>query len=193
MMKKKIQKNRGFTLIEIMTALSIFILVMTVSMGSIIGVFDTNRKSRSLKVVMSNLNVAIETMSREIRFGRNYHCELDNITAGDFEPPLNCNVPGGGKLISFLSNDGNQIVYVLNDNGAIEASYDGGKNYETITGPEMDIKNLSFYVIGAGKAPSNTLQPRVYISIKGEAGESDKTKTSFSLQTMISQRYLDNP
>lgn len=189
----KNEKQKGFTLIEIMTALSIFIIVITVSMGSIIGVFDTNRKSRSLKIVMSNLNTALETMSREIRFGRNYHCELDNLSGGNFTPPLNCNVPGGGVLLSFLSNDGEQIVYVLNDDGAIEASFDGGSSYTPITAPEINIQNLSFYVVGAGEAPANTLQPKVYISVRGEAGGTDKTKTSFAIQTMVSQRYLDNP
>jgi len=184
------RKNKGFTLIEIMTALSIFIIVMTVSMGSIIGIFDTNRKSRSLKVVMGNLNIAIETMSREIRFGRNYHCELSATANPPFTSARNC--PEGGELVSFLSNDGEQIVYHLNNN-AIEASRDGGSTYDKITAPEVVIDKLTFYVLGAGMAPLNTLQPRIYMNIGGEAGTTDKEKSAFSLQTMISQRYLDNP
>ena len=190
-MKKLRNKDKGFTLIEIMTALSIFIIVMTVSMGSIIGIFDTNRKSRSLKTVMNNLNIAVETMSREIRFGQNYHCETNPDANGNFELPQNCNVSGGGKLLSFLSNDGEQLVYRIN-NGAIEYSSDGGSKYVAITAPEITISNLSFYVIGAGSVPANTLQPKVYLNIRGESGESENTKTTFSLQTMISQRYLDN-
>lgn len=191
MMKRSKKQNTGFTLIEIMTALSIFIVVMTVSMGSIIGVFDTNRKSRSLKAVMGNLNIALETMSREIRFGRNYHCEIDPNASGSFASPQNCNVSGGGKLLSFLSNDGEQIVYRINGT-AIEASTNGGSSYTAITAPEVEITNLSFYVIGAGVVPINTLQPRVYVNVTGQSGKSEKTKSTFSLQTMISQRYLDN-
>jgi len=186
----KTKKNKGFTLIEIMTALSIFIIVMTVSMGSIIGIFDTNRKSRSLKVVMSNLSIAIETMSREIRFGRDYHCEARWDSNPPFSSPRNC--PNGGELLSFLSNDGQQIVYRVNNN-AIETSNDGGDTYSQITAPEIVIDKLNFYVIGAGMAPANTLQPRVYMNIGGQSGTTDKTRSSFSLQTMISQRYLDSP
>ena len=178
----------GFTLIEIMTALSIFIVVMTVSMGSIVGIFDTNRKSRSLKVVMSNLNIAMETMSKEIRFGRNYHCEERADANKPSNSPKNCD--RGGELLSFLSNDGGHIVYRIKNN-AIEASMDGGSTYAPITAPEIVINNLKFYVLGAGT--NNTLQPRVHISVGGEAGTTDKTKSSFTLQTMISQRYLDNP
>ena len=91
-MRKKIY-NKGFTLIELMTAVSIFIVIMTVSMGSILSIFDANRKSRSLKTVMNNLNLALESMSREMRYGRSYNCGTDS------DP--NCS---GGTLMSFTSN-----------------------------------------------------------------------------------------
>src|SRR3989344_2766515 len=78
--------KRGFTFIELMVAVSIFIVVMTISMGSIINVFDANRKSRSLKTVLNNLNLAVESMSKEMRFGRNYHCSSGTVTI-----PQNCN------------------------------------------------------------------------------------------------------
>src|SRR3989344_8179976 len=103
------KKQKGFTLIELMVAVSIFIVVMTISMGSIIAVFDANRKSRSLKTVLNNLNLAVESMSKEMRFGRNYHCELSALASPPFTLPQNC--AGGGKLMSFLSSHGVQITY----------------------------------------------------------------------------------
>src|SRR3989338_687085 len=99
--------KKGFTLIELMTALSIFIIVMTISMGSIIGIFDANRKSRSLKTVLNNLNLAVESMSREMRFGKNYHCGSGTVT-----DPQDC--PAGDTLISFLSSNNIQTTYRFN-------------------------------------------------------------------------------
>src|SRR3989338_9971712 len=89
--------GRGFTLIELMIAVSIFIIVMTISMGSIISVFDANRKSRSLKTVLNNLNLTVESMMKEMRFGSNYHCGPGAVTI-----PQDC--PSGDTLMSFLSS-----------------------------------------------------------------------------------------
>src|SRR3989344_1449051 len=152
--------KKGFTLIELMTAISIFIVVMTISMSSIIGVFDANRKSRSLKTVLNNLNLAVESMSREMRFGKNYHCG----SSGTITDPKNC--VEGNTFLSFLSSDGMQITYRLTGT-IIEKQIDSG-GYIAVTAPEIAIDNLTFYTLGAGT--SNTLQPKVIIKIKSHSG-----------------------
>ena len=171
--------GRGFTLIELMTALSIFIIIMTISMGSIISIFDANRKSRSLKTVLNNLNLAVESMSKEMRFGKNYHCGLGIITV-----PQNC--PSGGTLMSFLSSDDLQIIYRLNGT-TIEKKIDN-EIYLPVTGPEITIDDLTFYTLGAGTGDS--LQPKVIVKIKSHAGIG-KSQSNFTLQTLVSQRTLD--
>jgi prepilin-type N-terminal cleavage/methylation domain-containing protein len=171
--------GRGFTLIELMTAISIFIVVMTISMGSIINVFDANRKARSLKTVLNNLNLAVESMSREMRFGKNYHCGSGTITV-----PRNC--PSGGTLVSFLSSENTQITYRLN--GQTIEKRVGSGSYIAVTAPEIVIDRLTFYTLGAGT--SNTLQPKTIIIIKGHAGIA-KSRSDFTLQTLVSQRFPD--
>ena len=172
--------KKGFTLIELMVALSIFIVIMTISMGSILGVFDANRKSRSLKTVLSNLNLAVESMSKEMRFGQNYHCGSGTVTT-----PQNC--PSGDTLMSFLSSDNVQVTYRFN-NQTIEKSTGTG-DYIPVTAPEIVIDNLTFYTLGAGA--SNTLQPKVLIKIKSHSGTTGKGRTDFTLQTLVSERKLD--
>jgi len=171
--------TKGFTLIELLTAVSVFVVVMTISMGSIIGVFDANRKSRSLKAVLSNLNLAVESMSKEMRFGQNYHCGSGAITQ-----PQDC--AGGGTLMSFLSSDNLQVTYRSNG-GAIEKRVDSG-SYIAVTAPEIIIDDLTFYTLGTGTG--NTLQPKVIIKIKSHAG-TGKSQSNFTLQTLVSQRPLD--
>jgi prepilin-type N-terminal cleavage/methylation domain-containing protein len=174
--------QKGFTLIELMTALTIFTVVMTVSIGSILGVFEANRKSRTLRTVMSNLNLAVESMSKDMRYGRNYHCSTGG---GAQTAPHNC--PSGSDYISFLSSEGEQIVYRL-DESALYKSVNAGASYVAVTAPEVVIDSLIFYVLGAGT--DNVLQPKVVIKITGHAGEG-KNRSNFELQTLVSQRMLD--
>lgn len=171
--------NRGFTLIEIMTAVSIFAVIMTISMGSILGIFDANRRSRSLKTVMNNLNIAVESMSKEMRYGRNYHCGSGSVTT-----PQNC--PEGGTLMSFLSSDDEQVTYRLSGT-ALEKQVENGQ-FSPATAPEVVIDGLTFYTLGAGIG--NGLQPKVIVKIKGHAGQG-KGRSDFTLQTLVSQRALD--
>ena len=167
-----------------MTAVSVFLVVMTISMGAILSIFDANRKSTSAKTVMDNLNFAVETMSREIRFGTRYHCG----STGNQTNPQNC--VSGDTYISFLASDGAQTVYRLTGS-AIEKSVDGGSGYVSITAPEIVISSLTFYVLGATGAP-DTLQPKTIIKITGTAGTKTNTRTAFTLETMASQRLIDN-
>jgi prepilin-type N-terminal cleavage/methylation domain-containing protein len=183
-MKRELQK--GFTLIELMTSLSIFMIIMVISMGSILGVFDANRKSQSESIVMNNLNLAIESMARDMRFGRNYHCGIGAYTA-----PQSC--PSGDSLISFKNVDNDQMVYRLAPaGGSLERSSDGGASFTAVTAPEIVIENLTFYALGAEGSPANSIQPKVLISAKGYSQTKARSRTEFSLQTLVSQRCLDN-
>ena len=162
-----------------MVAVSIFIIVMTISMGSILSVFDANRKSRSLKTVLNNLNLAVESMAKEMRFGRNYHCGPGAVTI-----PRNC--PLGDTLMSFLSSDGVQITYRLSGQ-SIEKKI-GSDVYIAVTAPEIIIDDLIFYTLGAGSGDS--LQPKVLVKIKSHAGTGG-SQSDLTLQTLVSQRVLD--
>ncbi len=180
-MTRRNRKEKGFTLIELMTALSLFAVLVTVNLGSILGVFEANRKSRALRAVMTDLNQAVETMSREMRYGTNYHCGSGSVTT-----PQNC--ASGGTLVSFLSSDNLQITY--RQNGATFQKQIGTSgDWLPVIPPEVVIDNLTFYVTGAGAADG--LQPKALITFKGHAG-SGKGLSYFGLETLVSQRALDS-
>lgn len=183
MTKPRIKGQKGFTLIELMVSVSIFIVVMTISMGSILGVFNVNRKSRTMKAVMNSLQLTVDTISREMRYGKNYHCG----NQGQDNTPRDC--ASGDNYVSFLSSEGDQITYRLNNN-AIEKSVNGG-SFIPVTGQEITVQSLSFYVIGSD--PNDLLQPKALILVKGYAGTNTRTRSDFALQTLISQRSFDRP
>jgi prepilin-type N-terminal cleavage/methylation domain-containing protein len=176
--------KKGFTLVELLVSISMFLVIMTISVGSIVGIFDANRKSKTLKTAITNLNLAVESMSKEMRFGTRYHC--DSAGAG-VTTPLSC--PSfGGTYMSFLSSDNIQITY-RRFGTAIEKQVGAG-GYIEVTAPEIIIDNLTFYTRDA-ESPPDLLQPEVVIMIKSHAG-TDKSRTDFTLETFVSQRVLDD-
>lgn len=192
--KKNISKkdNSGFTLVEMMVAVALFSIVMVVSVGSLLSMINANKKSQSLQLVMSNLDFAVEDITRTMRVGTNYHCG-----SGDISEPKDCN--GGSNYIAFEPTGGDpdsandQVVYRLNGT-QIEKSTSGGvsNSFIAITAPEITIESLSFFVQGSGPASGGDKnQPKVLIVLSGYAGKDEKTKSNFNIQTMVSQRILD--
>lgn len=174
--------KKGFTLIELLVALTLFIVIMTVSLSSIFSVFDANRRSKSMRTVMNNLNLTMDSMSREMRYGKNYHCN-DQVT-GSLTTPQNC--PSGNTLMSFLSSENSQITYQWNDTSIEKRVGSGG--FIPVTAPEVIIDDLTFYTLGAGTG--NLLQPKVIIKVQGHVGTGIE-RSDFVLQTTVSQRPLD--
>lgn len=183
MYKKNKKNNTGFTLIEIMVSLSVFIIIMTVSLGAILSILDANDKAQTRKTSMDNLNYALESMSRTIRFGTNFYCG----TTSTNPPPAN-DCASGAASFSVRSSDGNLVVYSLS-NGQIMKSVNGGAT-NALTSSEITISRVMFYVFNSTGWPDQG-QPRVLISISGTVGNKVSTQSTFNLETTVSQRKLD--
>lgn len=184
-------------MIELIVALFIFAIVMTISIGSLVTTLDANKKSQSLKSVLNNLEVALDTMTRSIAVGRLYLCSDDATYIAFSNPtPVDCPLdglaPDGHAAISFLSNedidhDGNAydvIIYRYNpgngSGGYIERKrfltagifLSGWGNIEQhwirMTAPEVNITDMKFFVDGSNPAQNGDFnQPKVLITIKG--------------------------
>ncbi len=67
----------------------------------------------------------------------------------------------------------------------------GGAEALALTGSEVVIDELRFYVIGTTKATSGDyIQPRIIIIVRGSY-DGHGQLTTFNLQTMVSQRRID--
>lgn len=179
---KKIQEgDKGFLIIELIVAVTLFLVVMVISMGSILQVFDSNRKAKAMKDVASNLSFTIESMSKELRFGTNFHCGLGGAN------PRDC--PAGEEAITFLAQDGlNQITY-KKDGDQIKKKVGFGDFIE-VTASSVVVDSLTFYVFNA--LPEDYKQPKILITLKAHAG-AVKDRTDLILETSVSQRRLDAP
>jgi len=181
-MKKFFSKNSaGFTLLELLVSISIFTIVALIMAGSVVSVFNANKKSQALKVVMNNMNFAVEDMTRRIRFGDTYHCG----TSGTLTVTRNCS---SGDSFLALSSGGNLTIYRLLDN-QIQRSDDGGSNYIGITAPSVNVQTFKFYVLGT--SDTDDIQPWVVLVIRGFVGTKPVVQSTFDIQTTISQRSID--
>ena len=196
-LKKKWQAPQGFSLIEMMVAVTIFAIVMTIGVGALLSMVDANRRAQAINSVMSNLNAATEGITRAIRVGTTYHCRTSSTPPSPSELAQTQDCAGGnGKLLAFESATGNtasvndQVVYRVNGT-QLERSLDSGATWVVLTAPEVVIESFELFVIGSQPlSESDTIQPRVVMRIRGSAPIPGGS-TSFSVQAGTTQRLLD--
>lgn len=190
LLKKIIRdQNKGFTLIEIMVSVSIFFVIMVISMGTIVTIVDANRKSQTLRTVMDNMSFTIEAMARTIRFGTNYHCDM-NITNPALTSPYDCS--SGADSIVVMASNGNTIFYYLT-NGRIARKIGVAGTPYFLTSDDVTIDKLSFWVKGSQPySAADLYQPKVVMVVGGYSGTKPTTKSSFIMQTSVSQRVFDS-
>jgi len=184
--------SQGFTLIELTVAVALFIVVMLVAVGALLALVDANRKARALESVINNLNITLDGMVRAARMGSKFVCGSDDFPI-DYDA-MGANCSSGDTIFSFApygSDDDDQTtrhVYSFS-NGQLFRSLTGGSNTIAITAPEVSISDMKFYVVGT--VVRDVIQPKVVIVVKGTAGASDKTRTTFYIQATAVQRTLD--
>lgn len=177
----------GFSLIELLVALAIFLTVITISVSSLLSLINANRKAQSLQSVMNNLNFALDGMLRNISTGRGYYCHPG---IGDTALPdatQDC-VDGDTDLV--LTNDRNdRIAYRFNSaENSIERRIED-EDWISLTASEIVITDMLFYVDGSSR--SDTEQPMVTVSIIGEVEQVRTLGATFEIQTTITKRIAD--
>lgn len=71
-------KQSGFTLIEMLVSLSLFTIVMTITLGTLLILIKGNQVSVAEQSVMDTLAFSLDSMTREIRTGSYYVCVSAN-------------------------------------------------------------------------------------------------------------------
>ncbi len=174
-----------------MVAVALFSIVMVVSTGALLALVSANRKAQALQSVMNNLNTAVDGMVRAVRMGATFHCGNTG-SYGTVQDCINGDTlfafePFGGT--SATTND--QWVYWYDaSTKRIKKSENGGATNFTLTAPEVEIDEATFYVLGSTEG--DAVQPKVVIVVRGTAGAGNaKTRTTFNIQATAVQRILD--
>ena len=196
-MDQRIKKESGYTIIETMIAVSIFIVVVMTGMTALINANLVHEKSQDMRSIVDGLSFAMEEISRNLKVGYNYHC-IDETPDGLFSGSnthscengsgisFETSLPGGGRWTYFLDYDpadGKMKVFKYKD---------GGTTSFPLTPDEVAIDSVSgFSVLGAEPpADGDQQQPFVTIRLVGTI-DWKGTNTPFSLQTSASHRLID--
>lgn len=210
----KFNIEKGFTLIELLIATSIFAIVAVGAVSVLLGSQTAYKRLSNNRMAIDNVNLVLDSMSREIKFGSNYGCIN---TSGNFFS--SSNYPSFASSTIFgdsLDNNCNalvftpqgasstRIVYYLDtDQSTLNETYYSlsGTTFikETdfpITSPDLDINAFSFKVTGT--RDDDYIQPRVeiYVSSIVTLTRNNRSSliatTTFAGQVTVSQRILDN-
>jgi prepilin-type N-terminal cleavage/methylation domain-containing protein len=170
--------KKGFTLIELMVSVTIFAIVMVISMGAILTVVDGNKKNQTMQVAINNLNFAVESMTRSIKTGYDYDvqdvCRRIRLKVSEDQDG-----DGQDDTVNYYIEEhenGNDGLYIYNE----DTDYSG-----FITAPDLNITEFCFHDSIGG-------QPALGIVIQGEAtGSKEGLTTRFNLYTSVTQRQVD--
>ena len=197
MFPKNIKKESGYTIIEMMIAISVFLVVVTMGMGALLNANLLHQKTQDMRSILDSLNFTMDDMSRNLRTGYNYHC-IDGTLNGSEGGSSAYSCPGGGGGISFTASDGSRWEYYMafnpsiNDSKALSIFRLGGGeiNPVQLTSNEVAIDSMSLFSVIGAEPPPNTQQPFVTIKLVGSILYKGAS-TPFSIQTSVSQRQID--
>ncbi len=177
MSKVKSQKSKvktGFTIIELLVAMTLFLVLMGIVTGGFIRSLRTQRAIVALMEVNDNVSLSLEQMAREIRTGYNFSKVSDS-------------------ELQFTNAYGIPVFYRLYQ-GTIERGTEEQplqKIYKKITADTVMIKN--FHIELLGNNPGDGYPPRITISLSATSANPGIQKMNIftSIQTTISARVLD--
>ena len=158
------KRNRGYTLIELLVALSIFVIVVIVVLGLFSMAIKGQRKIIAQQNVQENARFLLEFMAKEIR--------MSTINSSN----------GVLGSLAITRSDGDPVDYTITSGKLFRNDKQVNSDEVTITG--------FFSIEGYGE--SDGFQPKVTISI-GVNDTSGKVegRAKINIQTTLSQRNID--
>lgn len=179
--------RRGFTLVELLVAVGLFMITVSIATGGFVQALRTQRQVAALIAANNNVSMVIEQITREVRTGSNF-CRTDDNTPTCHNVSGNlANGPNTSDLV-FINANGVPVSYSL-VNGSI-ARVENNGTPEFITGSNVSVKYLNFVL--SGNLSGDGWSPRVTIVLGISAKESGVSGSVISLQTTVSARNLDN-
>ncbi len=206
--KKILRRSRGISLVEILVVLGLFSGVATLALGALFNTQAINNKLIENQSILDNVNLSLQTITRDIRYGTDFYCSSVVSTATTTRRSCEY-ASGGGNVLSFKSteaiNEDDRVTYYVQD-GILykrENPAAGEPSTYQMTAKDIFITSFHLYVDGAYATDPvlsydgvsvDFSQPRVVLLISGRSNTSRPSvvPATFSIQTTISPRLLDN-
>ncbi len=162
-------KLLGFTLVELLVAMGLFLVVVILASGTFIKALRLERQAVDLIAMNDSASLALEQMAREIRTGTEF-----SSTNSD--------------TLNFINASAEHIFYHLNvDLGIIERSENGGVP-ESLSALNVAVAKLAF--ITSGLPSNDDLSARITIALSVASRSKNLQDIFTNLQTTISPRVF---
>lgn len=173
-MNFKRKKEGGYTIVELIVAMSVFTILLTVAVGIFTRTIRIQRSLVYRMAVNNNAGLVLEQISRDIRTGY-FFC-------GNGADPCD----EDGSSVSFIDHKGRDVTYLLDENGAI-AKTTAGAGTVALTAGDIVVKYFNFRVT---QIDSDICNPwRITIRMRIGSDETDPGQ-DVMLQTTVSSRVL---
>jgi type II secretory pathway pseudopilin PulG len=201
------KKAQAFSLVEILVVLGLFSSISTLSLGALFNAQAINVHLQETQSILDNVNLSVQTISREVRFGTEFNC-ISSPTSPYYVMTTTHSCPYGvsgatpGNIISFRKsdavNDLDRTAFYVENGVLYKKEFPSGGAPSTIvqmTSSEVEIRELTFYVEGAESSLANDFkQPLVVMLLSGVTKPTTITNSpvEFNLEIVMSGRQPDN-
>lgn len=193
MQKNKIKNQTGTSLIEMMLAISIFIVLGSLTLGIFKSATESQKSVIAGQNTQENLRYLFEVMSKELRSAVIMEGDCNGVLGIAATKEI-FNVDGGGNELYFKNKDDECVAYFINGSGELEILRDGGTATSLpVTPNDILVTDLDFIVTdnNINALPGSKIQPRVTMKIEVEANNSGVHKQHTVMQTTISSRHYE--
>ncbi|MEK7639118.1 MAG: type II secretion system protein [Patescibacteria group bacterium] len=216
---KTFHQYTGFTLVEMIVSLGLFSVAVTISVGALLALIASNEQLQEEQIVLTNLSFALDSMTRELRTGTHYYCEVHPDSNGNtniFNDGNNMDTqlgtqtqdcangntnPSTNKVqgVSFIesgdsiSGARSRVVYFYDQNQKKLFRRVSSGDALSLVSSDIDIREAEFFLTGStpDTAPGGDLiQPTITIYMVA-AESSDPLAKTYTVETTITQRTLD--
>lgn len=178
-MFRKKYNFKAFTIVEMIVAMSIFSIVMTMYLGIFLSTFRANGKMVAKQKVQNEVRYLIDVITKEIRLGTvNYDYYSDAIVTPE--------------TVLALKDVSENNIYFDNDNGILKIKYSEDDSWHELSTTNIYIEDLNFYISPINDPFAQTdnekKQPLVTIFMRVKYNDQDKNDGIMIIQTSISSR-----
>lgn len=166
--------SRGYTLIELIVAIGLFTIIMTLASGGYLIIIGSNNQAQGISTGINNLSFALEDMTRNMRTG-SYYCAVGaGCTASSF---------------SFIDENGALVTYSHGTQGAVGDIIKNDGSPTPLTDSSVDVTSLTFYY--SGVTPGDTYQPYVTIIVSADVSIGHGKTEKFTIESSAVMRGPD--
>ncbi len=181
--------KKGFTLIEVLVSLFIFMILVGAITSAFITTIRTQQHILVEQKMFSEISYALEYMGRSLRLAQK---DIAGNCLGSALKGNNYLITYEGRRIRFLNWDGQCQEFTIMNSSIQErispnSSYCSGCSHFSITSSDINIERLKFNS-GGSNYGQGVNQPKVVIAINLR---SENLEIPMRIQTLVSQRKLN--